>query len=449
MGIPMGAMARVVVNNSVQRALLCMVLLSPAVVMAAQVQVQGDIGIGHSDNIGRVSTGRQDTTITSLGLQFSVLRETRRLNADIHGDVAWLDYSQGDFSSEIIGNVGAAVRVFLVEDHVSWSFDDTFGQTRRDLFSAATPDNRENINYFSTGPTLRLNVGDAYHLDARARYALVSYEESPFDSSRASSLLSLERTLSANSRVSVQIGNQRIEPRGAAIFASYDRNEAYLQYDANGARTTALVDIGAAQIRRYDKNSTTLLMRFEVSRKVGLSSFSVKARREFTDAGNSLQEGREQLPGVDIDDAQSLAQTNDPFISQGAELGWNIAGRRTAIGISAGWFDENYFSSSSADRQRLTLGASATRQLGPRLSANAGVFFEKFDYRDVIGDNKQVSADLGVSWRPGRRLSVALSGNHARFSSELAGRGSSETRFWLRLRYGDEIQRGPVQSSRE
>lgn len=426
-------------KQALSRHLLLGLMALPGVAGAATAELSADVGVGRTDNIARVSSGERSETIRSAGVEFALLQQTRRLSADVVGDLEWFDYARNTYDSELVANAAAALRVSLVEDRLNWTVDDTFGQTRRDLFTVETPANRENVNYFSTGPNLRFGLGGTLHFTANARYTLVDYEDSPFDSKRVGGMVGLENELSSGSTLGLQLDRERIEPRGAAVFADYDRSEAYVRYSATAARTTLAADAGASRVHQDSGNDSGALLRLELSRKVGsLSTFSVKLGREFTDVGSAMRlNTAAPLPTANLN-TQSLTQSMDPYVSKYVDLVWRIVGRRTSLGFTAARFDESYLGRSTQDRRRTALGASATRDLTARLRATAGLRRTRYDFRNIIGDNSETSADLSLAWLIGRRLSVELSGNHLRYSSDIATLSSTETRYWLRLRYGNQ-----------
>lgn len=424
------------------RLLLPLLAVAPALGAAPVAEFGTDIGVGRTDNITRVSTNKRSETISNVGAQFSVLQETQRLSADITGNLAWFDYANNTYDSELVGSVAAATRLRMLEDRLTWSIDDNFGQTRRDLFSVDTPANRQDVNYFSTGPGLRLGLGSATYLVAQARYALVDYSKSPSDSRRESGSLAVEHDLSQGSRVGLEVNNEHVAPRGSAAFASYDRSEAYLQYGLRGARTVASVAVGASRLDQVAGRDTGLLLRAEVSRKVSLSNFSIRIGREITDPGDSqrLRSGA-QLPAATLN-TQSLSPTATPYVNEYAQFDWRITGHRTSLGFGADLANENYLGSALQDRRRSGFHASATREIASRLRADAGLRFSKYDFRHTAGDNSEKAADLGLSWQFGRKAALELAGNYSKYTSDSVAPDSSEMRYWLKLRFGDRITRG-------
>jgi len=423
-----------------ERVVVVLAAAVPLLASAADAQFSVDVGVGTSNNIERVADGGKSETIGSVGTQFSALHQSSRLYADLTGDLAWFQYSGSAYDSELVGTVNAATRIGLIEERLTWSLSDSFGQTRRDLFAAPSPLNRENINYAATGPNLRLRLGSELELIAQVRYALVSYEKSPLDTTRKSALVGLQHQLASAATVSLNASRERVEPQGAAAFESYDRDEAYVRYSGKGARTTLSLDAGGSRVDQAGSIDSGALLRLELSRKVGgWSTLTAKLGRVQTDAAGAMQNGGEQnLPTATLD-TQSLSQTAAPYVDTFVNLGWQINGRVTSLNLGAGWADENYDGVSAQDRKRSDFSATVTRALGPRLSAKAALQYSRYDYRQVAGDNDSKGADLGLSWRLGRRLSAEISGSYYRYSSEAVVGNATEQRYWLRLRYGDSI----------
>jgi len=418
--------------------LIVIAALAAPLAAAAEAQFAVDVGVGSSNNIERTAGGGRDETIGSAGAQFTVQHESRRLYANIDGDLAWFDYSGSAYDSELVGTVNAATRVGLVQDRLSWSLDDSFGQTRRDLFTAPSPLNRENVNYASTGPDLQLHLDDDFTLLARGRYGLLSYEDSPLDSSRKSGALGVQHELASTATVSVNVSREHIEPHGGAVFDSYDRDEVYVDYAAKGARTALSLDAGASRVDQGGDSAGSALLRLTFTRKIGdWSSLTARLGREQTDAAGTLQAGG-QPPPASLD-TQSLSQVSEPYTSNYVDLAWSITGRVTSLGFGASWADENYRGASLQDRRRTDFNATATRALGPRVSGRASLQFSHYNYLRVAGDNDSRAADLGLSWRFGRRLSAEISGSYYRYTSDTVIGHATEERYWLRLRYGDSF----------
>src|SRR5688572_18555996 len=61
-------------------------------------------GVGQSDNIARTSTNEQSETQASAGLDFSIAETGGRLRGTAAADLAFIDYLDDTFDSEVLGN---------------------------------------------------------------------------------------------------------------------------------------------------------------------------------------------------------------------------------------------------------------------------------------------------------------------------------------------------------
>lgn len=405
------------------------------------------LGVGTSDNIRRVPTNEESETLAIAGLNVDWRERSSRTQADVLADVQYIDYLQNTFGSEVLGNATGRLQYTISPERVMWVFSDNFGQGRIDPLSAASPENRENINYFSTGPDLALPFGSAMQLLASGRYSKVSYQDTPLDSDRYSGLLGLQRKLSAATTVSLNFSHDAIRFDDSTVNTDYSRDSAYARYQAQGRRTSLAFDAGYTKIdRSVGKDSSGALFRIELSRRVSASSFiAASAGHEFSDAADAFRLSQ-TLTGGGLD-TQGTLQTSSPFLNKYFTLGWNFERNRTAFSISGSRFDETYRDNGLLDRNRTLVNAQFTRTLTPVVSASLVAAYTKENYKNLVGDANESTAGAQVSWRAGRHLTISARYQYAHRSSDLPGSGFSENRTWLQFGWGrpsGEVSSGPA-----
>jgi hypothetical protein len=434
-------MARSRTLNAARLTVLVITVAGSSGIRAASIELEGSAGVGYSDNITRVESNKQSATIGSLGLRFDITEDSRRLNADLSGDLAWLAYSGDTYSSEVAGNAAGRARVGLVDERLSWTVEDSFGQTRRDMFSAPTPGNRENVNYFATGPDLRLPIGSVMSMRLEGRYTRVDYEDSPADTQRYGGTFALERELSSTALFSLNASHQRVEPRGGSMMPDYDRSSAFLRYAARGARSDFSFDAGADRVKGEGLDTTGALLRLEVSRQIGVySRISARLGNEITDSGAVFGQQIGTLAPVGTE-GDALVQEALPYTNRYFEFGWSATGRITNLGLWATWADEDYEQGSVFDRQRYSIDLSGSRAVGPRTTIAAGARYHRYDFDSPIAtDNDEIAYRLALTWSVNPRLGLELSGERSEYSSDAGGGVGDETRFWLRLKYGKRFR---------
>jgi hypothetical protein len=416
---------------------LAAVLFVPLAAVAGEFQLAGEAAVGVSDNINRTPSNQQSDTLSRLGLQLLLTEQTSRLDADVRGDLAYQAYAKSSYSSEFIGNAGAALKLGLIEDRLSWSLDDTFGQTRRDLFAVVTPLNRENVNYLATGPNLALHLGSTDRFLAQARYVRVDFQTTAYNTQRYSGLVGLEHDLASTSHLALDASQEHVEPDNTLLSAAYDHQELFARYTLDNSRTKLSLDAGASRIARSGANESAALFRLDLSRTVGdISTLALHAGQETTDPGGSLAwAGGAPLPATGTN-TQSLALTSNPYVNKYLQLAWAANGHLTSLALSAGWNDEKYQHLSLANRTAYTGRLHAERLMGAHLQVHGDAAVTRYNYANVVGDNTEKDFSLGLAWQMGRKLYLDLSAERFDYSTQLSPADISETRYWLRLRYG-------------
>lgn len=409
---------------------LCVLGMFPTSVFAA-ADVAVHLGVGASDNIGRSAQNEVNGTLYSAGLLLSLSREGRRSDAALTADIAFLHYSKEDFDSSVIGNLTGTASVELVEDLLRWTVQDEFGQTRRDLLSSQAPDNREIVNFVSTGPDVSLRLGTATSLQLQARYGRMDYEFSPLSSQRHSLLAGLERRLSASSSAGLFAVAEHLDPTSGAA-EEFDRQEAFLRFGLQGSRSNVGLELGGTRIKGDSGSDSGLLLRTELGHQFGQrSSLTFHVARQFADAGGTLGAGDAAGSDRPGRDAMTLARTTDPYSSDMAGLSWQIGGRRTSIMLSASWLDENA-SGAAGDRERLGYELAVDRQLSSRIATTIAASYADTRF-SAVGSTYEFSTTVRADWRLSRRLLVAVEGRYNNYAPASGGPNARERQLWIRL----------------
>jgi hypothetical protein len=407
-------------------------------------------GVGHSDNISRLSTSEQDDTIAKAGLKFSFDQMSKRLQADLLGDLAYFEYLDDTYDSEVLGSFIGNARLGLIPERFEWVISDNYGQVLNDPFEPVTPDNRENINYFTTGPDLILAFGSRNRLTMGARYANTVYEDSPLDSQGYSGqigfahLMSAASSLSLNARtLQVDYDEDILDADGNILNSDYAQSEAFVSYAIAGARTHLSLDLGYTQLDRdaaTDKEDGALA-RLNVSRRVSpASTATLTAGHEFQNSAGAFAsiQGGGATSGVG---AVPGRQTAQPFMNDYVTLGWNFSRVRTGFSLNASLNKQTYDDAPELDQTVTVLSAQLTRALSQRSTvALHGAYSQgDFSQSDVLatsGDYKDTNVGLNFTWRLSRAWSLNATYDYFHRSSDAAVGGYDENRYWLSIIYG-------------
>jgi hypothetical protein len=410
---------------------------------AANLAYEATAGVGQSDNIARAADDEQDETVATAGLRFSVDQRSSRIEADAVGDLAYYDYLDDTYGSEMLGTLTASLRAAIIEERLHWVLNDNFGQVLNDPFTPATPENRENLNYFSTGPELTFAFGTQTRFQAGARYARADYENLPLDSTSLMASAGLERDITRGSSLGLFARHQQLEYESSLLDVDYDQREGFLRYSALGARTRLQLDVGFTEIDRegMSESQDSALLRFEGERRMtARTSLRLDAGRQFASSGSAFAAEQSGSP-AGLDSAGGR-QTFDPFIDEYVRVGWDYAGSRTELSFGGGWREQGYETDPDLDQSLSTLDASVRRHISPMVSIELGARQSESEFEQPGRDYSDLSVSLSLDWRLSRMLTARLSFDRQDRDSDDALAGFTENRIWLSLGYGRGAPRG-------
>jgi hypothetical protein len=399
----------------------------------ADVSYEVSTGIGHSDNISRVDEGQIDETLASAGLLLEWQKSSRRVSGDTRVNLNYVEYLDDTYDGEVLGTASANVDFGIIPERFHWTFEDNFGQARSDPFVPVTPDNRENVNYFTTGPELHLRFGQAMSAEVFGRYSSTHYEESPFDVERISMGVGIGRDTSQRSRLALNfVADESTFDTGLGDF---ERRNAFVSYDlGTGGRTTLNSQLGYSWLEMDGgEENGGLLIDLSLTRELTRSStLTFTAGRNFSDAGESLGGGG------------AVTASPDPFQSTDGSLDWRFTRRRTTFGLGLAYDEREYETQSQFDNKSLHYRAEFSRQLRPtlQLSLNATYTTEEFAQTGIESDDWTGEALL--DWRFGRHLGLQLRVERSGRSSSTGTGEYIENRVYLGFTFrGNRATGGP------
>ena len=412
------------------------IVATPLSVAAVETTGSVSAGVGVSDNLSR-STVKKNQTIRTLGLQFGAKENTRRLNLEVDSDLAYLDYPGSAYGGEIVGHLRGDALLAVVPDRLNWMIRDVFGQTRRSLYDPLTPNNRENVNFFSTGPRVIIGLGDVANLLIAGTYTRNDHELRTLNSQQYGFDVGLERHLWASSTVSLHASHDHIVPDELAAVDPYDRESVYLNYSLAGADTLVKVNGGGTRVVLNGSTQTGPMVELEIQRRLGKrTQLFFTGGRQFTDEGAQMGANYVARWAPTLDTA-SLARTSESLRRTHAGSGLGMQGAHTSMVMDFTWNEDAFDSNPSLDRRRLTARSIVHRQVFSRLGARAGgTWSTESNVVSGVGV-RELSVNAGLDLRVTKNLFVDLDyDNYRTMPIASSAASGSENRVWLRLRYG-------------
>ncbi len=365
--------------------------------------------VGHTDNATRVNSDEISDTIGSIGGHIDLTREGSRIDGRLRALGSYRDYFDNTYNSEFLGSGAAELRIGLIGDTLTWSVDDTFGQVLSDSLAPSTPENRENVNIFSTGPDWRLPLGRATDLVIGARYQDASYQDANnVDNSRVTADVALVRRTSPAVTWSLNVNASNVDFEGPNN-PGYDQQEVFLRLESKGANQTLTADLGGSFLDGGDQTDQTVLMRLNWLRQLSSSwSLELEGGSEFENADDQFAYG--VSGGTDLGGTQDVLLSGQAMRNDTAALSLRFMRPRTRLRLYGDVGNETYPDAVDLDRDHWSLGAEVTRRLTARLEATLAFDHEDRNY-DLDGSSDETDRySARIDWRIGRAVFLGVEG---------------------------------------
>jgi hypothetical protein len=412
------------------------VLVCCSVSGAARAEFGTEFGVARSDNIDRVEAdGRTEEMVT-----VAVGGEAVSSGAISEGSVNWelgaVDYRSGTYDDEPLAFVDGTARFDLFERRVFWNMRDQLGRQSVDPFVPTTPDTREYVNFFTTGPEFVVPLTNATAFNSAVNLSDVWYENQTIGNTRTGVLVGITfapkpvRSLGIYTRIdSIKFDEQD-------LHEDYDRHQVYLQYQTQRRRGELRVAVGETEIRGLGETRDRPMFEGAWTREVSAQSdFALEFRRGFSDAGELFQTSAEGVGTV-----EDLVTTAEPIEISYVSARWGIDRPRTSGSISYAWSRQEHESAQQAiDREVPVWTADLTRELTPRLRFQLNATSMTDDFTDSDRRDKEKSLGVAFGWRLSGR--TVLDFRMARYdrSSNFAGASYEENRVFVTFQYGAEL----------
>jgi hypothetical protein len=400
-------------------------------------------GVIETDNVERTATDPMSDTIGEVSADVAIHEQTRRLDADVLSNLQYLTFGHHIYSNEVVGNFIGSGTFAILPKEFEWMTEDNFGQQQLDPTTTVTPINLENINYFSTGPNVLIPFSSLVHAQISARFSNVYYQTSDLNNNRGDASVALVRSLSATSNVSLNVAAERVLYQDSTANPDYTTQEAYLRYDAQGARSKLAMDLGYDDVAGLSSTGAGALVHIDAARVLSASShLDLSIGQDISDNSNLLRQ-LQNLNGLAVN-AASLQRANDPFVNRYARLDWQFDRNRTSINFDVARYEERHLEDFGLNQNRTQTDVAVRRNLAPALTASLGATYARADYIASAANYHELLASAALDWRFGRHLDVRAEYDRFDQRAEVATNEYRENRIGLTVGWQVASSRSPA-----
>lgn len=411
---------------------LSAVLVSTAA-RAAEIELIVTGGIGINDNILRTEGNESDETVALAGAAFTLSQNSSRIIADVSANAEYRSYLDNSVSNETLATFNGNAEFKIVPRVLSWLVSDNYGRALQDVFSTDNPENRENVNRFSTGPTLQFRINDVFSIGAQAEYANLSFEETEADVDQLSGSVSLTRALSANRSVGFSLTTATVE-FDVAADSEFDRDSAFFFLNSRTGKSTLDLNLGFNQVDDVRGDRDGFFARLSLGRQLTQrTSISVQYRNEIGNSSDLFQ--LLQSGSRDLNDSRDLTGVDNPLDLESLSISLNYVAGRTTLYVDGALAKEDFGSGEVLNRDRYSLGFGASRELGSGWSLSGSANYQNSDFASAGRENEDTRIRLGLGKKLSRKLDANASFEHLERDTNIIGGKSEENVLRVTLSY--------------
>lgn len=364
-----------------------LILTASSAALAARLDYTAEIGYLHSDNINlsAVDPVAENLLIPQLAFRFS--EDGSIVRAQVNGLVEYRDYLGGAFGNEFRGTLDGVVDWTLIPERLKWSFADSLGLNPINLRLPDSPDNLQQTNVFSTGPTLQFRLGQSTMGQAELRYT-DSYAQTTdeFNSGRLSAALRALKDLDSTRRLSANLEASKINYDNNSQQSDYTRYAGYAGYTQKLSQLDLDVALGYSHFD-FDRGEhiNAALIRANLNwRASAQNTFGLGVYRDISDAATSLA-----ISNADIGNGFGGISIGGAAISPDVYKNHRIEGRyaletvRISLISSVSFGTIRYISDSAidSDRNELEGRVDLAYKLRPNLTLGVLAGIIRRDYQ--------------------------------------------------------------------
>ena len=417
---------------------------------SAEANLYVEATAGYTDNLLRLPDGEADVPV-ALGLTGTWIETTRRLSADVEGRVYGVTYLRDNFDDEILGEFDGALTWWFVPERFAWVVQNIYDQVATDPFAPISPENRQNMNFVSTGPDMYVPLGTRTRAYFGGRYESAQYQTVDTDDQRLMGIAGIDRSLSQWSRLGGQAKTESVDFE-SDLRPDFDRQEVYVHYEFSREHPSEsienseypslgeqqaelMVSVGYAWLSSDSSDSSAPLLRVSIARSLSPRfNLRLELANEFSDAGTAFAAGRP--PEQSDEGGPVIIPQAGPYEERSGRAAIDYRRPRTVISLSIGAANQQY-ETIDLDRKFSDVRLTAERRMTQRLTGSASVTVSKDDYRSGGLDREDTDTEyqLGMRREIGRRSSLAIIALHASRSSDNPSNEYDETRGYVVFDY--------------
>jgi hypothetical protein len=392
-------------NRLARAAPLALALAAAGPAAAGQFDYSLYAGVEHSDNINLSATAPVSQWVLVPGFGFGYVEQGATLQARVTGAGEYRDYLGGTYANQKFGELAGVADWSILPERLDFVAQDYASVQPLSTLSSDAPENQQQTNVLTLGPTLHFNLGRAVRGQAELRYiGSHASRTTQFNSSRGQGALRLTRDISPTSQLSLNVESQQVNFDEASEI-DYRRNQLFARYVHKLVHVDLDAAVGWSRIR-FDGGDTLSdpLLRASINwQATARNTLGLSYMREYSDAAQDLIALADPLQEGPQPRAPEGIQTGGAVIASAAYLErrvrgfYGYGGERLTLSLSPWVRKLHYIEGANPDQTGRGGDAGLDYRLRERLTLSSFANIERINYRVLA--RRDTTRNLGVGLR--------------------------------------------------
>lgn len=274
------------------RTLACTLAAGSVAAHAYELNYSLETALGYSDNINQSEIDPAGQSVLIPRLKFDVRENGSYLLAHASGQVEYRDYLGGAFSNELRGQFAGVATWFILPQRLSFNFEDYAGVEPVNIFAPNAPNNQQQVNVATLGPTFNFRIQQTLNGQAELRLTSNTASQSKdFNSNRGFAAVRAIKDLSPLKKLSGNVEAQHVHFTDRSGGPDYSRYDAYARYQSTLTQLDLDLALGGSRVNFANGSGdrSGWLGRGSLSWRVTPSNtLAVSALRQYSDASQDL-----------------------------------------------------------------------------------------------------------------------------------------------------------------
>ena len=369
--------------------------------------------LGYSDNINESASAPVGEAILIPRVDFDFREDGAVLQAHAAGRVEYRDYLQGDFNNEFRGQLSALATWIISPQRLNFDFEDHAAVEPVNTLATNAPNNQQQTNVFTLGPTLNFRLFETLKGQAEVRLSNTTASKTKdFDSDRGMAALRAIHDLNPTDTLSGNVEFQHVHFTDASGGPDYNRADGFARYQSKLSELDLDLAAGYSRLNFSapgGSNSGPLARGKLTWHATPSQTLALGVLRQYSDASQDLAVDPRGLAAIVSGTGIVVGTTpitSQVYLERRLSLEYAYQNERWHAGVQPYWRKLDYVIDPTLDQKAHGATAGISYRLRPLWTLAFDATEETRDYQAFARQDEDVHLDLSATDRLTRQWSV-------------------------------------------